>query len=295
MGLSNFVICVYKALDPDLPEFSQNFTTLSGKSGNVDARGYVMPHVYPDFREKVPNMRPYLHTSCVGFCVARSDRVGNARSLGEWSEQSVRTTTHFFVTKSFTFNSHAAGAFRFAQNQSFTIMKKILVTLFAAVLGVSAFAGERPAGYRGFIDAGYIVTTSKLTVTDGWNDYDVDMSNRVTLTTSHGYQFNPYFFAGAGLGVEYWHESEDGGWSVPIFADLRFDYSFGDLMGIFVDAKVGYSVADIEGFTFHPKFGVRFALGEKMGLNVGVGYPLQKIKDIDGICGGVSITASFDF
>ena len=45
--------------------------------------------------------------------------------------------------------------------------------------------------YRGFVDAGYDV---------GIGDYDF---GRFVINTTHGYQFNPYIFLGAGTGLHF--------------------------------------------------------------------------------------------
>ena len=45
--------------------------------------------------------------------------------------------------------------------------------------------------YRGFVDAGYSF---------GIGDYKF---GRFEINTTHGYQFNPYFFLGAGLGFHF--------------------------------------------------------------------------------------------
>lgn len=57
---------------------------------------------------------------------------------------------------------------------------------------ISVFQDSNITGYRGFVDFGYTV---------GLGDYGV---GRIELTTSHGYQFNPYFFAGIGTGIHYY-------------------------------------------------------------------------------------------
>lgn len=117
------------------------------------------------------------------------------------------------------------------------------------------------SGYRGFFDFGYTV---------GVGDFAID---RINLHTSHGYQFNPYFYLGAGLGANYYHSME--GWSAPLFAHLRGTFINGRITP-FVDFKVGYSIADIQGFYMNPSAGCRFGLTPKLGLNLSIGYEMQK-------------------
>lgn len=48
-------------------------------------------------------------------------------------------------------------------------------------------------GYRGFVEAGYSVGVGPQAL------------NRVDISTTHGFQFNKYFFAGVGVGGELLH------------------------------------------------------------------------------------------
>lgn len=143
-------------------------------------------------------------------------------------------------------------------------------------------------GYKGFVDAGYAF---------GVGD---DGADRVLLTTSHGYQVNQYFFAGIGAGFNYYTDAEL--YSIPIFADLRGSFPITNTkVAPFFDLKIGYSVGDVEGFYIAPGLGVRIAVSNKVGFNIGLGYEMQKIK-YDGYyydgtfsCGGFAIKLGFDF
>ncbi len=161
--------------------------------------------------------------------------------------------------------------------------------------GSSIFDGKGPkSGYKGFVETGYTIGVGDAG--DG----------RISAMTVHGYQINPYIFAGIGAGGNYFHKAEK--WNVPIFADVRsniLDHSISP----FVDVKIGYSILDVEGFFFSPSIGCRFAIGEKSGLNVSVGYELQKFKieqsysvygysgsvSAKGTCGGVAFKVGLDF
>lgn len=116
-------------------------------------------------------------------------------------------------------------------------------------------------GYKGFVDLGYAI---------GVGDWGLD---RVEFTTAHGYQFNPYLFAGVGFGVNYYTDADL--CNIPIFANVRANLLNAKITP-FVDVKIGYSVVDIEGFYFAPSVGCRFALTPRMAINLGVGYTMQK-------------------
>lgn len=116
-------------------------------------------------------------------------------------------------------------------------------------------------GYRGFADFSYSL---------GVGDFAID---RVGITTSHGYQIAPQFFAGAGVGVNYFYDSD---WfNVPIFAEFRSDILNSDITP-FADVRVGYAVGDVKGFYLNPSVGCRFSLSDDMGFNVSIGYTMQK-------------------
>lgn len=117
------------------------------------------------------------------------------------------------------------------------------------------------SGYRGFFEFGYVV---------GVGSYAID---RVSFLTSHGYQFNPYFYLGAGFGLNYYHSMQ--AYSVPVFGHLRGTFINGRITP-YVDLKIGYSIADIQGFYMNPSAGCRFGLTKKLGLNLGIGYEMQK-------------------
>ena len=169
-------------------------------------------------------------------------------------------------------------------------MKKILAFVVGLLACTPLFAQEIETGYRGFVDVGYGLSVSKIQV----GSYEADISNNINLRTSHGYQVvADYFFVGAGVGVEYWHEGS--AWSVPVFADLRSDFVRFGRCTIFADAQIGYRFVDAEGLTFNPEVGLRVGLSEKVGLNIGVGYNLYTLKNISGTGGLVTFKVGVDF
>lgn len=122
--------------------------------------------------------------------------------------------------------------------------------------GLSSVAdGVIPTGYKGMVDLGYGI---------GVGDFGED---RIIFTTAHGYQFCPYFFAGVGAGVNYYHDAD--AWGVPIFGNLRGMLPItNSRISPFIDMKIGYTVADAEGFFFSPSLGIRIATSEKCGVNL---------------------------
>ena len=88
------------------------------------------------------------------------------------------------------------------------------------VIALNCNAQSSNGCYRGFIDAGYSI---------GVGDYEFD---RFEVNTSHGYQFNPYLFLGAGAGLHFMSSYEtkdmdipldvrDSKVDIPVFASIR--------------------------------------------------------------------------
>lgn len=162
-------------------------------------------------------------------------------------------------------------------------MKKVFFFSLALVAAMTASA-QRETGYRGFADLGYVLSMSEI---DG-----ADISNRLSFTTTHGYQWGSHVFVGAGAGIQYFHQGS--AYAIPLYAAARFDLSKTNVCP-FVDAKVGYSVGDWQGLYSNLGVGVRFSLNEKLGLNVGVGYLIQTLKDVDGTSGDLTFKVGVDF
>lgn len=118
--------------------------------------------------------------------------------------------------------------------------------------------------YRGFIADSFIL---------GLGDY---AENREFVWTSHGVQINPFLYVGAGLGANYWLDSQT--WALPIFAHIRTELHkvFKKNVSPYFDVKGGYSVVNVTGGYFSPEIGCHFYFGHsKCGLSVGVNYTLQ--------------------
>ena len=112
-------------------------------------------------------------------------------------------------------------------------------------------------GYKGFLDFGYTV---------GVGDFEED---RIEFSTSHGYQFNPHFYAGIGVGLSYFTDAEVLG--VPIFAHIRANL-LDKAISPYVDFRIGYSpTEDVKGFYMAPSIGCKIN-----SFNISLGYVMQK-------------------
>lgn len=116
-------------------------------------------------------------------------------------------------------------------------------------------------GYKGFVDVGYIADLS---------DYNAD---KVEVSTSHGYQFNNYFYVGGGVAVDFYTDADL--IAAPIFVDFRANF-INKKITPFADIKTGYSVGDVEGVYVATGIGVRFSLKGKKALNLKLEYNYQQ-------------------
>lgn len=134
-------------------------------------------------------------------------------------------------------------------------------------------------GYKGFIDLGYTI---------GTGDWGVD---RIELSTSHGYQFNPYLYVGAGVAANYYLDAEVVG--LPIFAHVRGNI-LDNSISPYIDFRIGYSpLEDVQGLYMAPSVGCKI-----YSFNVSVGYVMQKVEAYWGDsenCGGFSLKVGFEF
>lgn len=135
-------------------------------------------------------------------------------------------------------------------------------------------------GYKGFVDLGYTI---------GVGDWAVD---RLEISTSHGYQFNPYLYAGAGVAANYYLDAEVFG--LPIFAHVRGNI-LDNSISPYVDFRIGYSpLKDVLGLYMAPSVGCKI-----YSFNVSLGYVMQKVTDdyydITVNCGGFSLKVGYEF
>lgn len=143
------------------------------------------------------------------------------------------------------------------------------------------------SGYKGFVDFGYTFGVGH-----------VSDAGRLSLTTSHGVQINPYLFVGGGTTVNYYTSASY--FSLPLFANVRGSF-MDNSISPFVDLKIGYTIFDVTGFYFSPSIGCRFGLQNGNGVNVSLGYEMQKgTLEFDSYStsvtvGGVALRVGYDF
>ncbi|MDE7409990.1 MAG: hypothetical protein K2N09_08200 [Muribaculaceae bacterium] len=158
-------------------------------------------------------------------------------------------------------------------------MKRIFILSAAIVLtALYGFSRQPERGYRGFVEWSnrYHHTNTY------WNNIHLNYSEFYTgISTSHGYQFNPWLFVGAGIDYEVNHKDIRhlyfSNYTLSLFVQGRTDLKFGSFTP-FADVRIGYNANSSEdgNLYFSPSIGYRFDLGRKVGLNVGIGYTLDR-------------------
>ena len=122
--------------------------------------------------------------------------------------------------------------------------------------------GGPEVGYRGFVDAVWTIGVG-----------DAAGADRIGLLTSHGYQIMPQLYVGAGVGINYYYNGT--AVNMPVFANIRTDI-LPHSVTPYIDLKGGYSFFEAKGLYLSPSVGCRFRIGDRLALNAGVGYTLQK-------------------
>ena len=135
------------------------------------------------------------------------------------------------------------------------------------------------SGYRGMVEIGGGTNFAR---------YDClcapPTGSHFELSTTHGYQLNPYLFFGAGVGMQI---KDANGWDFafdvlfPVFADFRANFNK-KRISPFGLLRIGYAINTHEelkgGIYLNPSLGYRFGLNKKLAINVSLGYLFQQME-----------------
>ncbi len=166
-------------------------------------------------------------------------------------------------------------------------MKRLFIASFAILLTAICTFGRQPErGYRGFVD-----WTNRIYRWE--NSFKHNTCFATGISTSHGYQFNHWLFAGVGIdytlddGCYYtWDQNgkphnhlhfDTDNYFLSLFADVRTDLQLGKFTP-FADVRLGVNATSNGTVYFSPSIGYRFNWGRKVGINVGVGYTLDAFR-----------------
>lgn len=99
------------------------------------------------------------------------------------------------------------------------------------------------------------------------------------ISTTHGYQFSPLLFLGAGVGLRTYHDSSElfgmdsssNETGFPVYLALCAT-PLRKWVTPMIDLRAGYAFGDPACVYCHPTLGVRFGFRRGFGLNCGIGY-----------------------
>jgi opacity protein-like surface antigen len=107
-------------------------------------------------------------------------------------------------------------------------------------------------------------------------------ADRLKLDIINGIQINPFFSLGLGIGARYYSAQQ--ALLVPIFLDIRTNFTNKPLSP-YVAVGAGYSIVasndfkDV-GLMLNPSAGVCIRISDKSAMNVGLGYELQNLRNV---------------
>jgi opacity protein-like surface antigen len=107
-------------------------------------------------------------------------------------------------------------------------------------------------------------------------------ADRLQFDVINGYQINPYFSLGLGIGARYYSAQQ--ALLVPIFLDIRTNFTNKPLSP-YVAVGAGYSLVasndfkDV-GLLLNPSAGVSIRISDKSAMNVGLGYEVQNLRNV---------------
>lgn len=166
-------------------------------------------------------------------------------------------------------------------------MKKILLTLAAAVCAAFGSQAQIPVKYHGELNFGYSI---------GVGDYGY---GRINIQTIQGVSITDFFSAGIGTGLDIRPE-DDGDLFIPLFLNMKGYLPLRRPVTPFVSLDLGYEfgvtdrVKDLGGFMWMPAAGIRYKnLMCQVGflchhINVGLGGPIWKSSNAVQIKVGVA-------
>lgn len=157
-------------------------------------------------------------------------------------------------------------------------MKRAAIFLLAIIAFAHITEARQPdRGYRGFLEWSSSVRSDNFGIFDIHGNLRMERQGSfyTGFSTSHGYQINPMFFIGAGLGMERCGSLDN--WIAPIFIQGRADLKLGRFTP-FGDLRFGANIAEGGGVYVSPTIGYRFNWGRRMGVNLGAGLTLAGYK-----------------
>lgn len=164
---------------------------------------------------------------------------------------------------------------------------RVILLLVAMVVSAASFASERAdgltdeqvallrkielrrtmRGYKAFYEAGYEFCESSYKGSWGHLEPFSSKCDKFSFATSHGFQFNNFFYLGAGIGLDYYTRPELKKVSIPLFVDARVNF-LNKRFSPFFDCRFGYSAGGIRSTLHNYQLGLRIGLPENHAVYV---------------------------
>ncbi len=162
------------------------------------------------------------------------------------------------------------------------MLKKYTILVFVIMMGFSA--NMQAQQMDDFKERG-VIYISSFSFANGFNEIsyaeNTTMTNLNTAVSLHqvvGYQFNPYFSLGMGVGFEKWKRTS----FIPLYADLRANLLYGRYSP-FISADFGYSSKWYESPIPDPKNLVIEGATEGLFFAGGLGLKVMFSKSAAGV------------
>ena len=172
-------------------------------------------------------------------------------------------------------------------------MRKFIIMILAVLLPAGMYATDTAPGspqltkkeqrrtlrgYKGFVELGMGATRHDLIWINGEkSECHKPRGFGIEVLTTHGFQFNNFFFLGGGVGI---NECTETNVMVPIFGDLRVNIINKRISPVF-DAKCGYAVGDHYGVYFSFNAGVRFGFKRNPKSAIYTMFEVSYIEDTE--------------
>lgn len=163
---------------------------------------------------------------------------------------------------------------------------KALRLLAVLVIAMAASICSAQSGYKGMIEGGYMFNLERTEAS----------VHTIEFSTTHGYQFNPYLFIGAGVGLNLVSSPVDVMY-MPLYLDVKANLTKTKISP-FIELKIGHTVLDVESFYLNPNIGVNYNFYKSLSAYLKVGYTyVAENCDVYGsdTYDGISVRIGFEF
>lgn len=174
--------------------------------------------------------------------------------------------------------------------------KQIFIILMVSIFSFIIEAKEPSKGYRGFVEVNAdfgsyeAYRNTNNTFMEEYNAHYMLYG----ISTSHGYQFNPHFFVGAGVWIQAGAGNVLHRLAWPVFIQGRTDWTFGKVP-LYFDLRLGGTIygqtidSGDDKLLISPTVGYRLDWGKRVSANFGIGISIHGCDD-GGIHGGTHYT-----